>query len=294
MTFFNLSFCKVLSHKFPGTQKALNKLNPQDIKHVSFLRGQPLLGWSVPELFILAELQGCEYELWEFFSSPPCPDRLWDPLSLLSKGYQGFFLLGVKRPRREADHSPPSSTEVKNAWSYTSNPPYVFMAWCLVKAQGQLYLTLLIHGISLCDYTILNEETVDTYSNGYKYFPNESLAILHTSLALMFTYHHHHHHHHHHRRRRRRRRLNLIGAHYPTRNHICVYLNIYHVEKCSRWKMSTLIITKIVNQCFIEFTVLLRNLILLDTTWVPYKATATLKRLTNSMEQSPSWKADSP
>jgi hypothetical protein len=31
--------------------------------------------------------------------------------------------LGVKRPRREADHSPPSSAEVKNAWSYTSTTP---------------------------------------------------------------------------------------------------------------------------------------------------------------------------
>jgi hypothetical protein len=30
--------------------------------------------------------------------------------------------LGVKRPGREADHSPPSSAEVKNAWSYTSIP----------------------------------------------------------------------------------------------------------------------------------------------------------------------------
>jgi hypothetical protein len=29
----------------------------------------------------------------------------------------------VKRPGREADHSPPSSAEVKNAWSYTSTPP---------------------------------------------------------------------------------------------------------------------------------------------------------------------------
>jgi len=26
-------------------------------------------------------------------------------------------------PRREADHSPPSIAEVKNAWSYTSTPP---------------------------------------------------------------------------------------------------------------------------------------------------------------------------
>jgi hypothetical protein len=30
--------------------------------------------------------------------------------------------LGVKRLGREADQSPPSSAEVKNAWSYTSTP----------------------------------------------------------------------------------------------------------------------------------------------------------------------------
>jgi hypothetical protein len=29
----------------------------------------------------------------------------------------------VKRSGREADHSPPSIAEVKNAWSYTSIPP---------------------------------------------------------------------------------------------------------------------------------------------------------------------------
>jgi hypothetical protein len=38
--------------------------------------------------------------------------------------------LGVKRPGREADHSPPSS----------ASPQYAFMAWFSVKAQGQLYL----------------------------------------------------------------------------------------------------------------------------------------------------------
>jgi hypothetical protein len=31
--------------------------------------------------------------------------------------------LGVKRLGREHDHSPPSSAEVKNAWSYTSTLP---------------------------------------------------------------------------------------------------------------------------------------------------------------------------
>jgi hypothetical protein len=34
----------------------------------------------------------------------------------------------VKRPGREADHSTPTSTEVKKTWVYTSSPPYIFMA----------------------------------------------------------------------------------------------------------------------------------------------------------------------
>jgi hypothetical protein len=41
----------------------------------------------------------------------------------------------VKRPECEADHSPSSSAEVENVWSYTYTPQYVYMAWCLVK-QG--------------------------------------------------------------------------------------------------------------------------------------------------------------
>jgi hypothetical protein len=42
----------------------------------------------------------------------------------------GALSLGVKRPRCEADHSPPPSAEDKNAWIYTSTPQYAFMAWC--------------------------------------------------------------------------------------------------------------------------------------------------------------------
>jgi hypothetical protein len=40
----------------------------------------------------------------------------------------GALSLGVKRPGHEAHHSSPSTTEVNNAWSYTSTPQYVFMA----------------------------------------------------------------------------------------------------------------------------------------------------------------------
>jgi hypothetical protein len=50
------------------------------------------------------------------------------------------FSLGIKLPRRVADHSPPSNADVKNAWSYTFTPQYVFMAWCL--AQGKLYIDM--------------------------------------------------------------------------------------------------------------------------------------------------------
>jgi hypothetical protein len=59
------------------------------------------------------------------------------PASYLT-GTSGSFP-GGKAAGHEADHSPPSSAEVKNAWSYTSTPQYVFMAWC----QGQLYLYVL-------------------------------------------------------------------------------------------------------------------------------------------------------
>jgi hypothetical protein len=61
---------------------------------------------------------------WGSFSSPPRPDQSWGPPNHLSSGYLGGVLLrGVRRPGCEADDLPPSSTEVKNAWSCTSTPP---------------------------------------------------------------------------------------------------------------------------------------------------------------------------
>jgi hypothetical protein len=32
----------------------------------------------------------------------------------------------LKRPVRKSDHSPPSSAEVENAWSYTPTPPFLY------------------------------------------------------------------------------------------------------------------------------------------------------------------------
>jgi hypothetical protein len=44
---------------------------------------------------------------------PTQPPTQWVP---------GALSLGVNRSGRVADHSPPSSAEVKNAWSYTFTP----------------------------------------------------------------------------------------------------------------------------------------------------------------------------
>jgi hypothetical protein len=70
--------------------------------------------------------------------SPYHPDRLrgsppiqWVPGALSPE---------VKRQGREADHSPPTSAEVKKTRIYTSTSPILFMAQCLVsQALGQLH-----------------------------------------------------------------------------------------------------------------------------------------------------------
>jgi hypothetical protein len=67
----------------------------------------------------------------------------------------GVLFPEAKLPGREADHSRPSSAEVKNAWSYTSTPHtsswsgaylstvYSFMAWYLVKHRDKFNLLYL-------------------------------------------------------------------------------------------------------------------------------------------------------
>jgi hypothetical protein len=63
---------------------------------------------------------------------PTQPPNQWVP---------GSLSLGIKRPGREAYHLPPSSAKVE-AWVYTSTPP-IRLYGAVLKAQGQLYFTLL-------------------------------------------------------------------------------------------------------------------------------------------------------
>jgi hypothetical protein len=74
------------------------------------------------------------------FSSPFRPDLLCGPHSFLSNGYRrGVPSPGEKWPAPETDHSLSTSAKIKNTWTYTSTPPYAFLAYCLISwAKGNL------------------------------------------------------------------------------------------------------------------------------------------------------------
>jgi hypothetical protein len=86
------------------------------------------------------------------FTSPPCLDQNWGPTQPPIQWVPESLSSEVKQLGREADHLPPSSVEIENAWRCTYTLSYVFMTWCLVKkrihlhgmiigfAQGHLYL----------------------------------------------------------------------------------------------------------------------------------------------------------
>jgi hypothetical protein len=63
----------------------------------------PFLLDDIPKFFL--------YELTTIIFSSP--NIQWVP---------GVLSLGVKRPGREADHTSPSISEVKNVWMYASTP----------------------------------------------------------------------------------------------------------------------------------------------------------------------------
>jgi hypothetical protein len=60
------------------------------------------------------------------FSTLRRPDQLWGWVP-------GALSPGVKRQGREADHSSPTSAEVKGIGIYKSTLPYAFMVYCLIS-----------------------------------------------------------------------------------------------------------------------------------------------------------------
>jgi hypothetical protein len=75
--------------------------------------------WLVYGMYDRGSIPGRDKDVFLFSTEsrpalrPTQPPIQWEP---------GTLLLGVKRPVREADHSPPSSTEVKKTWAIPPLP----------------------------------------------------------------------------------------------------------------------------------------------------------------------------
>jgi hypothetical protein len=83
-----------------------------------------------------------------FFATSHRPDWVWGPSGLLAKAYHVLFHHGIKQWWREAGHSPPSTTEVKNgvipplpmsSWHTAPSPFYLILQFLSCKAPAQLH-----------------------------------------------------------------------------------------------------------------------------------------------------------
>jgi hypothetical protein len=78
--------------------------------------------------FLLPEVLGFDFRRGlEIFLFTTASRPVMGPTEPPIQWVPGALSLGVKRSEREAEHSRPSSAEVKIAWSYTSTTKYVFM-----------------------------------------------------------------------------------------------------------------------------------------------------------------------
>jgi hypothetical protein len=77
-----------------------------------------------------------------------------------SMGILVVLTLGVKPSKHEADHTFQSSAKVKNAWRYTSTPPYIFMTWQLITTRDSCncVLVLLIYTYATLSFVIAKEQ----------------------------------------------------------------------------------------------------------------------------------------
>jgi hypothetical protein len=99
----------------------------------------------------------------EFFLFTTLSRLVLGPTHLPIQWVTGALSLRIKRPGREADHSPTPRPESKTAWWYTSTPQYVFMAWCLVKHPFHLRMQFLCP-MPVDVYTCFNTRSIICYT----------------------------------------------------------------------------------------------------------------------------------
>jgi hypothetical protein len=120
--------CSMKGSTCPAIQKGTLLSTPIFLPTSSFETNQPKWSTFYTSTYMnkLVMIGGSRFGRgWEFFSSPPCPDRLWGPPSLRGRDVITTHL-----------HLGPMS---RMPGAISPLPHYAFMVWCSVKAQGQLY-----------------------------------------------------------------------------------------------------------------------------------------------------------
>jgi hypothetical protein len=109
----------------------------------------------------------------------------------------GSLSPSVKRPGRESDNPSQSTAEITTVWSYTSIPPYFFMAWCLDKRRNNFIFTASRHKssvgfiLALCEefsgmkdfHIVSRRHHVQTRSGGPLTLLSTGLRVLHPALS---------------------------------------------------------------------------------------------------------------
>jgi hypothetical protein len=101
---------------------------------------------------------------------------------------RGFLSLGIKRPGSEADHSPPSSAEVKECvelYLHFSNTPSRRGAALKRRAQGQIYLDLYVFIFEFIDR---RRKTKDSgfYASKHSLYPVSSSSRIKCGFVTVF------------------------------------------------------------------------------------------------------------
>ena len=79
--------------------------------------------------------------------------------------------MAVKWLQHEDDHSTSPSVRVKNAWSYTSAPPYAFLAMCLIKHGDKFNFTFSLYLTGTCCLqTIQMMALASSYETSKKFY----------------------------------------------------------------------------------------------------------------------------
>jgi len=98
--------------------------------------GQPLTTWEGYAPKVPGSLPG---KTKIFLSFSERPYLLWRAPILIFNRYWVALFSGLQRPGRDSHHSPHSTAEFKNGWSYISTPIYAFMAYTAISSPLRSY-----------------------------------------------------------------------------------------------------------------------------------------------------------